>query len=96
MSDPSQSIVFILRDKNKYVPSFGLARRGGIRRKAKRPTGESSGVEDMATFVGHPVAVILIREDDLYSAPNRAFSKKSVRKYETGRLWVKYNTHACR
>jgi hypothetical protein len=76
MSGPSQFIGFTVRDNKKYVPSFGLTRRGCIRRKAKRPTDESSGVEDMTTFVGHPVAVILVREDDLHSAPNRAFSIK--------------------
>lgn len=81
-------------DKKKYVPSFGLAGRGCVRRKAKRASDEPPGVEDVATLVSHPVAVVLVREDDLYPAPIGRFMKALENEKTPGGVkWC--NTHAC-
>ena len=68
---------------NEDVPSFGLARCGRIRRKSQRASDKPSGIEDMTAFVGHPVAIVFVREDDLQKSP---FSTKSVSQKEIKNL----------
>ena len=51
--------------ERRDVPSFRLSDGGRIRRESKRAADEPPGVENVATLVCHPVAVVLVREDDL-------------------------------
>ena len=63
-------------EKNEDVPSFGLARCGCIRRKTQRASEKPPGIEDVTTFVGHSIAVVLVCEDDLQNwAPKSRFMK---------------------
>ena len=51
--------------ERRDVPSLRLSDGGRIRRESKRAADEPPGIENMAALVCHPVAVVLVREDDL-------------------------------
>ena len=73
------------------VPSFRLSEGGRIRRESKRAADEPPGVENVAALVRHPVAVVLVREDDLTRAPRVRNIKETK-----GGAEKQNDTHTCR